>query len=59
MFYSIEDRQRLENLTELVLLQNQVKASRLQDNLGKQNFHQDIKNLFNRRLIYLKMSLKI
>ena len=46
MLYSIKDRQDLEKLKELVSLQDQVKALRLQDKLGKQNFHQDMKKLF-------------
>ena len=33
-------------LEELVSLQNQVKAVRLQDKLGKQNFHEDMKKVF-------------
>ena len=46
MLYSIKDREDLENLEELVSLQNQVKVVRLQDKLGKQNFHEDMKNIF-------------
>ena len=46
MLYSIEDREGLENLEELVSLENQVKAVRLQDKLGKQNFHEDMKKVF-------------
>ena len=46
MLYSIKDRQDLENLNELVSLQDQVKAVRLQDKLGKQNFHEDMKKVF-------------
>ena len=41
-----EDRDDLESLNELVSLQNQVKAVRLQDKLGKQNFHEDLKKKF-------------
>ena len=44
--YSIKDRKFSENLNELVSLQNQVKLIRLQDELGKQNFHEDMKNVF-------------
>ena len=40
MLYSIRDREDLEKLEELASLQNQVKAVRLQDKLGKQNFHE-------------------
>ena len=39
MLYSIKDREDLEKLEELVSLRNQVKLVRLQDKLGKQNFH--------------------
>ena len=46
MLYSIEDREDLEKLDELASLQNQVKAVRLQDKLGKQNFHEDMKKVF-------------
>ena len=46
MLYSIKDRQDLENLSELVLLQDQVKAVRLQDKLGKQMFNEDMKKVF-------------
>ena len=44
--YSIKNREDLENLGELVSLQNQVKAVRLQDKLGKQNFHENMKKVF-------------
>ena len=46
MLYSIKDREDLENLNELASLQDQVKAIRLQDKLGKQNFHEDMKKVF-------------
>ena len=46
MLYSIKNVEDLENLTELVSLENQVKAIRLQDELGKQNFHENMKKLF-------------
>ena len=45
MLYSIKGREDLENLNELVWLQNQVKAVKLQDKLGKQNFHEDLKKI--------------
>ena len=44
--YPIKDREDLENLNELVSLGNQVKFVRLQDKLGKQNFHGDVKKVF-------------
>ena len=46
MLYSIKDREDLENLNELVSLQDQVKTVRLQDKLGKQNFHEGMKKVF-------------
>ena len=46
MFSSIKDREDLENLNESASLQDQVKAVRLQDKPGKQNFHEDMKKVF-------------
>ena len=46
MLYSIKDREDLENLEELVSLENQVKVVKLQDRLGKQNYHEDMKKVF-------------
>ena len=46
MLYSIKDREDLEHLNELVSLQDQVKVVRLQDKLDNQNFHEDIKKVF-------------
>ena len=46
MLYSIKDREDLENLNELASLQDQVKTVRLQDKLGKQNFHEGMKKIF-------------
>ena len=46
MLFAIKVREDLENLNELVSLQNQVKAVRLQDKLGKQKFHEDKKKVF-------------
>ena len=46
MLYSIKNRVDLESLNELVLLQNHVKALKIQDKLGKQNFHEDMKKVF-------------
>ena len=46
MLYSIKDREDLENLNELVSLEDQKKVVRLQDKLGKQNFHEDMKKVF-------------
>ena len=44
--YSIKDRENLKKLKELVPLQDRVKAVRLQEKLGKQNFHNDVKKVF-------------
>ena len=46
MLYSIKDREDLKKLEELALLQNQVKVVKLQDKLGEQNFHEDMKKVF-------------
>ena len=46
MLSPIKGREHLEKLNELVSLQDQVKAVRLQDKLGKQNFHEDMKKVF-------------
>ena len=44
--YAIKNNDDLEILNELVSLENQVKVVRLQDKLGKQNFHGDMKKVF-------------
>ena len=46
MLFPIKDREDLERLHELVSLQDEVKVVRLQDKLGKQNFHEDMKKVF-------------
>ena len=46
MLFPIKDREDLEKLNETVSLENQVKAVRLQDKLGKKNFHEDMKKVF-------------
>ena len=46
MLFPIEDREDLEKLNELVSLQDQVKVVRLQDKLGEQNFHENMKKLY-------------
>ena len=46
MFFPIKDREDLEKLKELVSLQDQVNVVRLQDKLGKQNFHENMKKLY-------------
>ena len=46
MLFPIKDRENLEKLEDLVSLQNQVKVVKLQDKLGEQNFHEDMKKVF-------------
>ena len=46
MLYAIKDREDLEKLEDLVSLEKQVKVVKLQDKLGKQNFHEDMKKVF-------------
>ena len=46
MLFPIKDREDLEKLNELVSLQDEVKVVGLQDKLGKQNFHEDMKKIF-------------
>ena len=46
MLYSIKNIEELEKLNELASLQDQVKVVRLQDKLGKQNFHEIMKKVF-------------
>ena len=43
MSYSIKNGEDLENLNELVSLNKEVDELRLQDKVGKQNFHENIK----------------
>ena len=46
MLHRNKDGEDLENLNELVSLQNQLNEVRLQDKLGKQIFHEDMKKIF-------------
>ena len=46
MLFAIKNRQDLESLDELASFKCQVEDLRLQDNLGKQNFHEDLKNIY-------------
>ena len=46
MMFPIRNVEDLKELNELVSLQDEVKAVRLQDKLGKQNFHEDMKKVF-------------
>ena len=54
MMFSIRNVEDLQNLNEAVLLQNQVKAVRLQDKLGEQNYHEDAKNIFKQKTNAIK-----
>ena len=44
--FAINNRETLQNLNELTSLQDQVKAVRLQDKLGEQKFHEEMKKVF-------------
>ena len=46
MMFAINNSKDLKELNDLLFLQDQVKAARLQDRLGKQNFHEDMKKVF-------------
>ena len=46
MLYPINNREDLQKLNDAVLLQNQVQEVRLQNKLGEQNYHEDIKKIF-------------
>ena len=46
MLYPINNREDLQKLNDAVLLQNQVQEVRLQNKLGEQNYHEDIKKFF-------------
>ena len=46
MLFPIKNVEDLQILNEAVSLKNDVKAVRLQDKLGKQNFHEDMKAVF-------------
>ena len=49
MLYPINNREDLQKIDDAVSLQNQVRAVRLQDKLGDQNYHEDAKkNYLNR-----------
>ena len=45
MMFPIRNIEDLQNLNEAVSLQNQVKVVRLQDKLGKQNFHENMEEV--------------
>ena len=46
MLYPIKHVEDIQQLNELVSLESQVKAVRLQDKLGEQNFHEDMEKAF-------------
>ena len=46
MLYAIKNNDDLEKLNEFFSLENQVNVVRLQDKLGRQNFHEDMKKVF-------------
>ena len=46
MLYPIKNVEALQKLNELVSLESQVKAMRLHDRLGEQNFHENIEKAF-------------
>ena len=46
MLFAVKIRDDLEKKEELASLKNQVEEVRLQDRLGKQNFHENIKKVF-------------
>ena len=54
MMFPIRNLEDLQNINEAVSLQNQVKVVRLQDKLGKQNFHEDMAEVFEPLTIALK-----
>ena len=55
----IKNREKSEQLEELVLLNNQLDEIRLQVKLGKQNFHENTKSLFEPVTDTVKKSPKI
>ena len=55
----MENREVLEKLEGLASLQNQVKEVRLQNKVGKQNFQENIKNVFESVTDSVEKLLKI
>ena len=47
MLYSIKNIEDLEKLNEAISLQKQVQEARLQNKLGEQKYHEDIRNFLN------------
>ena len=54
MLFSYKDREELQNLNEVFSSESQVKSVRLQDKLGKQNFQEHMKNVFEPVTISIK-----
>ena len=59
MMCAINNREDLDKLEELASLQVEVKVVRLQDRLGKQNFHENMEKSLNLLPNHLKILLKI
>ena len=59
MLFAVNNREDSENLNKLVSLQDQVKAVRIQDKLGRQHFHEDMKNVIEPVLTKKNTSEKI
>ena len=58
MLFPTKNRDDLEKLEKLTSLQNRVEEVRLQDKLGKQNFHENTEELFEPLTDTKKISLK-
>ena len=54
--FPIKNRNDLDELIELISLENQVKELRLQDKSRKQNFHEDMKKLYELLTDTIKVS---
>ena len=48
MLYSIKNVEDLQKLNELILLKDQVREIKLQNKLGEQNYHEDVKKFLDR-----------
>ena len=46
MLYSIKNVEDLQKINELILLKDQVREIKLQNKLGEQNYHEDVKKIF-------------
>ena len=56
MLYSNRKREDLSKLNKLVSLQNQVIEVGLQDKIGKQNYHENIGNLYEPLTVTIKIT---